>query len=142
MNESFDRTRRVVTGESGLGPYGQVIVTRRHVYTADEPVGLGGRDTGPDPIEMLMSSLAACTAMTIRMYVEQHALEVGRITVTVQHQWVRDEQGRSQDHFEKLIHVDPMPCPDIMERLMRIAERCPVHRALTADPVIISRIDH
>lgn len=141
MDESFDRTRRVVTGESGLGPYGQVVVARRHVYTADEPVGLGGSDTGPDPVEMLMSSLAACTAMTLRMYVEQHALEVGKITVAVEHRWVRDENGRNRDHFEKLVHVDPMPSGDVMDRLMRIAERCPVHRALTTSPVIVSRVD-
>jgi putative redox protein len=141
MSETFDRIRRVVSSESGLGPYAQIAVSRRHVFTADEPVSLGGLDTGPDPIEMLISSLAACTAMTIRMYTEQRKLDVGKITVTVEHQWIKGEDGKTRDHLQKLIHFEPMPAPDVLDKILGVAERCPVHRALSGQAVITSRAD-
>ena len=141
MDESYNRRRHVVSGESGLGPYGQVLVSRRHVLTADEPAGLGGRDTGPDPMELLMSSLAACTAMTIRMYTEQRKLEIGKITVTVEHQMQKGEDGKTRDHFEKRVHVEPMPTPEILEKVLNIADRCPVHRAMSGQAVIETRAE-
>jgi len=136
MNEAYDRKRRVVVGESGLGPYGQVAVSRRHVFTADEPESLGGYDTGPDPLELLLSSLAACTVMTIRMYVNRRRIDVGKITVTVEHEWVRDETGKTRDIFRRLVHVDPRPTSDVLNTLLEVAERCPVHKAITNSPII------
>lgn len=136
MSEAFDRKRQVVVGESGLGPYGQLAVARRHVFTSDEPAGLGGRDTGPDPVELLLSSLAACTAMTMRMYAERHKLDIGRITVTVEHEWAKDEAGRTQDSIRRILQVEPAPEPQVMDRLRNIAERCPVHRMLSHGPQI------
>lgn len=79
--------------------------------------------------------------MTMRIYAKQHALEVGRITVAVEHRWVRDENGQTRDHFDRSVHVEPMPLPEVMDRLMRIAERCPVYRTLMTESVIVSRID-
>ena len=58
--------RKVTVVESGNGPYGQFIASGHHVLGADEPVELGGRDTGADPYELLLAALGACTAMTIR----------------------------------------------------------------------------
>lgn len=136
MSEAFDRTRRVVIGESGLGPYGQVAVARRHVFTADEPQGLGGRDTGPDPIEILMASLAACSSMTMRMYAQQKKWEIGKITIAVEHDWISSAGGEKQDRFRRVVTIEPMPEDKVMVKLLEIADRCLVHRALTGSPII------
>ena len=60
--------RKVTVVESGNGPYGQFITAGNHNVGADEPEALGGMNTGPpDPFELLLAGLGACTAMTIRM---------------------------------------------------------------------------
>lgn len=141
MDEAFDRRRRVVVGESGLGHYGQVAVARRHVLTADEPEGLGGKDTGPDPIELLMTSLATCTAMTMRMYINRKHLDVGKITVIVEHEMPSRAARRESDLFVKTVHFEPAPEPDIVNRLLAIADRCPVHQILCGTPTIETLVE-
>lgn len=54
--------RKVTVVESGNGPFGQFITAGHHVLGAEEPVVLGGRDTGADPFELLLAALGACTA--------------------------------------------------------------------------------
>lgn len=139
VDESFDRRRRVVICESGLGQYGQVAVARRHVVTADEPVGLDGMDTGADPIELLMTSLGACTAMTMRMYASRRRAEVGKITVVVEHEMAA-RSGRNAELFLKTVYFEPGIDASLAERLLQIAERCPVHQILAGRPIIESRL--
>lgn len=131
MSNFFDRERRANLVESGHGPYGQIAAVRRHIFTLDEPEVLGGNDTGPDPIEMLAASLAACTAMTLRMYAQRRKLPLEKIKVDVSHKWVRSESGETQDRFTRIIEIEPSPSEDLIEKLRDIADRCPVHRALT-----------
>jgi len=138
-DEAFDRRRRVVVCESGLGQYGQVAVSRRHVVTADEPVGLGGMDSGPDPVELMMTSLAACTAMTMRMYANRRQAEVGKITVIVEHEMAA-RSGRDADYFLKTVYFEPEVEPPLAERLLQIADRCPVHQILAGTPVIETQL--
>lgn len=134
MSHPFDRERTARTTESGHGPYGQIVSIRRHIFALDEPESLGGADTGPDPMELLASSLAACTAMTLRMYAQRRKIELGKITVDVSHQWVKGEDGGRADRFVKTISIDPPPSAEILEKLQDIASRCPVHLALTSQP--------
>src|SRR5258707_5733900 len=75
----------VTVAESGSGPYSQLVHAGRHVLSADEPEGSGGRDKGPSPYEYLLAGLGACTAMTLRLYVERHNLGLRRTTVQLWH---------------------------------------------------------
>src|SRR5688500_17169677 len=82
MNEASAAVRSVNVGESGLGSFGQIVVSGRHVMGADESERAGGRDTGPDPYDYLCIALGACTSMTIRLYVERKKWPLRRVSVT------------------------------------------------------------
>ena len=58
----------VVVAENGQGLFGQDLLDGRHALIADEPASAGGKDAGPNPYELLLMSLGACTSMTLRLY--------------------------------------------------------------------------
>jgi putative redox protein len=121
--------RRVTVVESGNGPYGQFITSGRHVLGADEPLDLGGRDTGADPFELLLAALGACTAMTIRMYANRKNLRLERVSVQLRH--VQRASGRDvKDRFERVISLDGQLSTEERQHLLAIAERCPVSQTL------------
>jgi putative redox protein len=125
------KTREVSVGESGLGPYGQIIVAGRHVMAADEAESLGGRDTGPDPYELVMSGLGACTAMTMRMYAERKQWPLARSSVQVRHSKITGADGKPLDRFERVITLEGDLSAEQRQRLLEIANKCPVHQTLT-----------
>ena len=121
--------RRVTVIESGNGPYGQFITSGHHVLGADEPESLGGRDTGPDPYELLLSALGACTAMTLRMYANRKGLGLESIHVVLRH--VQRAGGREvKDRFERVIALEGVLTQEERAHLMEIADRCPVSQTL------------
>ncbi|WP_300300065.1 OsmC family protein [Ferrovibrio sp.] len=131
MNATASTTREISVGESGLGPYGQIIVAGRHVMSADESEALGGRDTGPDPFELVMSGLGACTAMTMRMYAERKKWPLVRSSVQVRHSKITGADGKPLDRFERVITMEGDLSEEQRQRLLEIANRCPVHETLT-----------
>lgn len=116
--------------ESGNGPYGQFITAGRHVLGADEPESLGGRDTGPDPYELLLAALGACTSMTLRLYAERHKWPLARVEVRLKHLRQGTPSGDVPDQFERVITLTGDLTGEQRERLLQIAERCPVSRTL------------
>ena len=112
-----DRHDGVVAAETGAGQFQNEISAGRHRLLADEPVSVGGLDSGPNPYDYLAAALAACTSMTLRVYAEHKQLALGRLTVGVRHGKVRAEhcrdcgeaaQGRTGqiDRFERTIRVE------------------------------------
>src|SRR3990170_2674343 len=77
--------RKVVVRETRNGKFQQTILVGPHRLVADEPVAVGGDDTGPGPYDLVLAGLGACTSMTMRMYAERKSLPVQRITVTLKH---------------------------------------------------------
>jgi len=122
----------VQVGESGLGPYGQIVVADRHVFSADEPERRGGRDTGPAPYQLLAAGLGACTAITIRMYAERKGWPLARVSVQVTHE-KHDGQSGGLDRFARLITLEGPLDEAQRQRLREIADKCPVHRTLSRD---------
>jgi putative redox protein len=99
-------------------------------FPADEPIEAGGGATGPSPHDLLAAGLAACTTLTVRLYADHKDWPVERIHVAVEH--VREEGATPQDLFRRQVQfVGPLDDAQ-RERLVQIAERCPVHRTLTA----------
>ena len=97
----------------------------RHVIYTDEPRDVGGGDTAPSPHELLPASLASCIATTIEMYATRKGWDVGAVRVEVDY-----DHKASPRRFEVVVHLPDDLTSDQHERLMVIAGKCPVHRAL------------
>lgn len=114
--------------------YAHSLAARHHTLISDEPESKGGSDTGPDPLELLAASLAACTAITIEMYAARKEWELGAVEVDVEYQSERPGQAR----YMVEITVPAELSDDQRERLGVIAGRCPVHRLLAGGDVEIA----
>ncbi|MEM9247476.1 MAG: alpha/beta fold hydrolase [Pseudomonadota bacterium] len=108
-----------------------------HALIADEPVAFGGTDRGPSPYGLVSAGLAACTAMTVRMYARRKGWPLDHIWVDVTHQksHLTDADGADAnaakiDHFERTIHMVGELSDEQLGRLLEIADKCPVHRTL------------
>lgn len=132
--------RNVSIGESALGPYGQTIKAGVHVLSADEPVALGGKDSGPDPFELLLAALGACTAMTIRMYANRKGLALRHVDVRLSHPQRASQSKGLPDRFERVITLDGDLTPEERQRLLEIADRCPVSQTLKKGAEISSSL--
>ncbi len=119
----------------------------RHGLTADEPVAVGGTDRGPTPYDLLSAALATCTSMTLRMYANHKKLDLKSATVRVEHDKVHAEdcddcdnaEGKI-DEFRRSISLDGDLTVEQRERMLEIADRCPVHRTLHGEIKVRSRL--
>ena len=123
--------------------YTTEILARHHSFLADEPEQVGGADLGPTPYELLSSSLGACTAMTLQMYARRKKWDLKNVMIHLEHfkEHAADcddcENPKSRiDHFQKTIELEGDLDDKQRERLLEIADRCPVHRTLTGDIMI------
>ena len=132
-------TNQVIVRESGIGPYGQVVMAGHHVAGADEPEAAGGRDSGMSPYEYLLAGLGACTAMTIRMYAERHGWPLEHISVALRHVVEQGAEGPA-DRFERRIELVGGLSDEQRQRLLGIAEKCPVSRSLQRAARVVSEL--
>lgn len=93
----------------------------------DEPASEGGTDTGPRPTQLLASSLAGCTAITIELYADRKGWELPTLEVAVD---MRSGPDRMPTHFAVEVALPPGLDDEQRRKLMVIAEKCPVHRLL------------
>jgi putative redox protein len=108
------------------GKLRQEITAGRHHLVADEPIELGGEDTGPSPYEYLATSLASCTAITLRMYAQRKAWPLENAEISVSFEIAQDKTT-----FDRKIQLVGALTPEQRDRLLDIANRCPVHKILT-----------
>ena len=125
----------VIVQENGQGRYQQEVIVGEHRLLADEPVSVGGADAGPAPLDFVMAGLGACTSMTLRMYAERKGIPLTRISVSLGHDKVVID-GVKRDRILRKIRLDGDLSGEQRARLLEIANRCPVHRAL-AQPLVI-----
>lgn len=118
-----------------------------HALVADEPVAVGGTDQGPSPYGLISAALAACTAMTLHSYAKLKQLPVRDIRVLVRHDKVHEadcqrceeDAGARIDQLERRIWIDGDISDAVRERMLQIADRCPVHRTLHGTVRIVTR---
>lgn len=134
----------VVGGATGLA---QEIVAHRHRLTADEPKEAGGTDTGPTPYDLLLAALGACTSMTLRIYANHKKLPLEGTRIRLRHGKIyatdcatcETKEGKL-DRIEREIEVLGPLTDEQRQRLLEIADKCPVHRTLTSEIEIVSRL--
>lgn len=117
----------MVTAVIGTGKYRTEITTDSKTFAADEPGELGGGDTAPAPPEYLLSALASCTAITLRMYADRKKLNVPKITVQVSY---AKEEFKSV--FTVEVSYEGKMEADQEKRFLDIAKMCPVHKILNS----------
>ena len=130
----------VTVRETGGGKFQQEIMSGPHRFLADEPVSVGGLDSGPGPYDLLLASLGACTSMTVRLYAERKALPLERVTVRLTHNKIHAEDCENCetrtgmiDRIDRNITFEGDLDAETRKRLMEIADRCPVHRTLKSE---------
>jgi len=120
------------------------MYSNQHFLRADEPLKYGGSDLGPSPYDLLLMSLGACTSMTLRMYANLKKLPLEDIEVRLQHERVHAEDCVDCDHRIERITRRIMLHGELdaaqRQRLLEIADRCPVHRTLENDPQIVTEL--
>ena len=114
--------------------YRASIQWRNGVIIADEPEAVGGKDLGPDPYTLLLSSLVACTLSTLRMYIDRKGWEINSITVTVN--MYQENNDVFTTTIERDISFDALITAEQKEKLLLIASKCPVSKILENKIVI------
>lgn len=134
--ETADRSATVA--ETGLGKFHSQARLGEHLFIADEPESSGGDNGGPNPYQLLASALAACTTMTLRMYADFKGYELGRISTRVEHE--REGEGADKrDIFHREINVEKDVDEALSEKILEIANKCPVHQTLERSSEITTR---
>jgi uncharacterized OsmC-like protein/alpha-beta hydrolase superfamily lysophospholipase len=136
----------VLITETGAGNFQQEVRVGAHRLFADEPLSVGGSDSGPSPYDYLSIALGACTSMTIRLYADFKKLPLDKVQVRVRHDKRHAEDCRDCaeskspkiDHFERTIRVDGNLDEDSRQKLLAIADKCPVHNTLEHGARIIT----
>ena len=137
----------VRVAEAGEGRFAQLVQAGRHRLRADEPAAVGGDDSGPNPYDLLLAALGACTSMTVRMYAEQKKWPLRRVSVELKHDKVHaadcaeceTREGRI-DKIERVLTLEGELDDAQRQRLLEIAGKCPVHRTLHSEVWVPTRL--
>jgi len=138
MTEAEVEEGLVLVRETHGGKFQQEILTGPHRLLADEPVKLGGLDSGPGPYDFLLAGLGACTSMTIRLYAEFKKIPLANVSVRLNHEkkiHTKDcedcaDKVTKVDHIERAITLEGPLDAAQRAKLMEIADKCPVHQTL------------
>lgn len=132
-------TTDVTVTETGSGTYTQEITVGNHHLLADEPAPVGD-DAGPNPYDLVLAGLGACTSMTVRMYANRKGWPLEHVRVTLRHSRIHandcadcETTKGMIDHIDREIELIGDLDEEQRQRLMRIAERCPVHQTLISE---------
>ena len=126
----------------------QRITAGNHTLIADEPREAGGSDAGPDPYSFLLAALGACTSMTLQLYAKHKGIPLEKVEVSLKNSRVHATDCETCDSKEGYIHqieryislTGPLT-DEQKQRLLEIAQRCPVHKTLTSEIVIRDFLD-
>jgi uncharacterized OsmC-like protein len=130
----------VIVRETRRGLFQQEIIAGGHRLIADEPVNVGGLDSGPGPYDLLLVALGACTSMTLRLYADRKKLPLTRTQVRLRHNRIyavdcaecETKEGMI-DRIERVITLEGDLDAGQRAQLIDIANKCPVHRTLKSE---------
>ena len=137
---------RVIVRTGRVGYHTEILAKGHHLF-ADEPIALGGANTGPNPYDYLLAALGACTSITLRMYADRKAWPLDGIVVRLKHEKIHvdDCQGCETkmgklDRIEREIELLGALDGEQRGKLFEIADMCPVHRTLQSKIIIQSTL--
>jgi uncharacterized OsmC-like protein/alpha/beta superfamily hydrolase len=144
---SMEEVQGVHVVESGEGKFGQDVFMGRHRLRADEPLSVGGNDAGPGPYDLLLAALGTCTAMTLRLYADRKQFPLERVSVALKHGKVHaadcaecETREGKIDRIERELTLVGALDENARRALLEIADKCPVHRTLTSEVWIETRL--
>jgi putative redox protein len=140
-------TQGVIVEETRQGKFQQEITAGAHRFLADEPASSGGLGSGPTPYDLLLAALGACTSMTLRLYADRKGIPLERARVSLKHSRVYasdcadcETKEGMVDQIDRQIALEGNLDKETRERLLEIADKCPVHRTLTSEIKIRSQL--
>jgi putative redox protein len=145
----MDRQRRTVVAvvevkASKIDGFRQEIQAGTHGFASDAPKEVGGSDTAPNPHELLLGSLGACTAITIQMYAKRKGWDLTAISVKVQEEQVENPErpGQKQSKISRQIELSGNLTGEQLDSLRAIADKCPIHKLLEGPKQIATEVSH
>ncbi len=112
------------------------LYTKEHEIISDEPLDYGGENLGPSPYKLLLMSVGSCTSMTLRMYANRKKMALDDIKVRLVYERLEDEE-----RITRYLSFKGDITAEQKQRLVEIADKCPVHRTLENNPVITSKLE-
>jgi len=124
------------------------ITARQFVWVGDEPPGAGGTDEGPNPYEILLGALAACIAITLRVYADYKGISLEGVDVALQYDRVHaddcveclEPKSGMLEVIRSQVKIHGSFTDARRKRLAQVAERCPVHKTLTNGVQILDTV--
>jgi putative redox protein len=133
--------------ETGAGKFQQEITVGPHRWLADEPASAGGQDSGPSPYDLLVAALGSCTAMTLRLYADAKKLPLERVGVELRHEKIHaadcsecETREGKIDRIDRVLELEGPLDAAARQRLLEIADKCPVHRTLHGEVRVSTRL--
>ena len=143
MSEHTNASEGRVAVDIGESGYASRITVNHHELVSDEPAAVGGSDGGPTPYDLILAGLGSCKAITMRMYADRKGWNLTSANVRLAHKRIHaadcancDTQEGRIDHIAVQIELAGDLTDEQRQRLLEIADRCPVHRTLTSEIVI------
>lgn len=127
----------IVSVETASGKFQQTIRVGKHAFLADEPESFGRADSGPSPYDLLLAALGSCTSMTMKMYADRKGIPLERVHIELEHSrdHVEDcdtcnNDDNRIDVIDRSITLRGNLTDEHRQKLLEIANKCPVHRTL------------